>query len=212
MKIMELNSSSLSDERLLNLLCDETTVNIKDKDGRTACHHIVLTFSGFNQTIMHTLFEMKIIITGNYILPILIKYGANINEKDNYGMTPLMIACKSNQTEVVNCLITFEVDVNKKNNCGNTALHYAAENLNTDMVKALIKKGANLTVINNEGLDAYKIAKEKLSSLNKRDSNDPYSIWKELQYIANDPNSFWQKLRYMRNPEILELLKGNNNE
>ena len=212
MKIMELNSSSLSDERLLNLLCDETTVNIKDKDGRTACHHIVLTFSGFNQTIMHTLFEMKIIITGNYILPILIKYGANINEKDNYGMTPLMIACKSNQTEVVNCLITFEVDVNKKNNCGNTALHYAAENLNTDMVKALIKKCANLTVINNEGLDAYKIAKEKLSSLNKIDSNDPYSILKELKNMANDPYSFWEKRRYMRNPEILELLKGNNNE
>lgn len=198
MKIMELNSSSLSDERLLNLLCDEITVNIKDKDGRTACHYIVSTSSGFIQSIMHTMFEMKTIIYGNYILPILIKFGANINEKDNYGKTPLMIACKSNQTEVVNYLISIEVDVNEKDNFGNTALHYAAENLNIDMVKALIKKGANLTFINNEGLSAYKIAEEKLSSLNKSDSKNPYYIWKKLQYMPN--------------PSILELLKGENNE
>ncbi len=109
-----------------------------------------------------------------------------------------MIACKSNQTEVVNYLISIEVDVNEKDNFGNTALHYAAENLNIDMVKALIKKGANLTFINNEGLSAYKIAEEKLSSLNKSDSKNPYYIWKKLQYMPN--------------PSILELLKGENNE
>ncbi len=198
MKIMEINGYLLSDERLLNLLCDESIVNIKDKDGRTACHYIVTTCSGFNEAIMHTIVEMKTIITGNYILPTLIKFGANINEKDNYGMTPLMIACKFNLTEIVNYLITIKVDVNEKDNSGNTALHYAAENLNIDMIKALIKKGANLNVINNEGLDAYKIAKDKLSILSKSQSNDTYFFWKKFQNVPNT--------------EILDLLKGNNNE
>jgi ankyrin repeat protein len=53
-----------------------------------------------------------------------IEYGADVNEKSN-GMTPLMLAARYNNVELINLLIAKGADLKIKDDKGNSALKYA---------------------------------------------------------------------------------------
>jgi len=53
-----------------------------------------------------------------------IEYGADVNEKSN-GMTPLMIAARYNQVEIINLLLENGANAKTINESGLTALKYA---------------------------------------------------------------------------------------
>ena len=55
-----------------------------------------------------------------------IKAGTDLNEKDAWGSTPLIIAATFGKTEVAKALIGAGADMNATNNDGATALHAAA--------------------------------------------------------------------------------------
>ncbi|MBQ7069621.1 MAG: ankyrin repeat domain-containing protein, partial [Synergistaceae bacterium] len=74
-----------------------------------------------------------------------IKYGVDVNVKDNDGWTALMRAADNGNAEAVNILIKAGADVNAKNNYyGSTALMIAARQGNAETVNALIKAGADV--------------------------------------------------------------------
>ena len=54
----------------------------------------------------------------------LILNGAKVNEKDNYGSTPLHHAASNGNLEVVEKLILNGAKVNEKDNVGRTPLHW----------------------------------------------------------------------------------------
>ena len=63
------------------------------------------------------------------VIETLIKYGANIKERDKDGMTPLMLAARDNQNpEAIETLIKHGADAKTKDKDGRTALDYAKEN------------------------------------------------------------------------------------
>ncbi len=69
-----------------------------------------------------------------------IKAGANVNAKDNNGVTALMMATAEGQVGIVNALISAGTDVRHRDNDGKTALDYARENdkfRGTDVLKRL---------------------------------------------------------------------------
>jgi len=70
----------------------------------------------------------------------LIKAGANINAKDNNGITALMRASRYGEVEVVKLLIEAGADN------GYTALMEASDNNYVEVVKLLIENGANINV------------------------------------------------------------------
>ncbi|OIQ15374.1 MAG: hypothetical protein BM557_11435 [Flavobacterium sp. MedPE-SWcel] len=53
-----------------------------------------------------------------------IEYGVDVNEKSN-GLTPLMLAARYNQVEIINILIENNARLDTKDERGNTALKYA---------------------------------------------------------------------------------------
>jgi len=53
-----------------------------------------------------------------------IEYGADVNEKSN-GMTPLMLAARYNQVEIINLLLEKGANAKTINESGLTALKYA---------------------------------------------------------------------------------------
>ena len=83
-----------------------------------------------------------------------IKAGTDLNEKDMYGSTPLIIAATFGKTDVALALIEAGADLNIVNNDGSTPLITAAFLCRTEIVRALLDKGADKTIKNNAGRTA----------------------------------------------------------
>lgn len=76
----------------------------------------------------------------------LVERGVDINEKDNEGSTPLILAAILGNAEVVGLLINKGADIEAKNAHGQTALSAAAgiRRNNIDILRLLVDKGALL--------------------------------------------------------------------
>ena len=86
-----------------------------------------------------------------------IKAGSDLNERDAYGSTPLIIATTFGKTEVARALIEAGADMKIRDNYGSTPLHLAALLCRTEIVKALLDNGANRYLRNNSGSTAFDI-------------------------------------------------------
>jgi hypothetical protein len=88
----------------------------------------------------------------------LISAGADLNAKNNYGNTALILAAENNYTTVVSTLIAAGANIHSANNKGDTALMKAAWYGCTEIVSALINAGANVKTANKNGQTVLKIA------------------------------------------------------
>src|SRR5689334_7780931 len=74
----------------------------------------------------------------------LIAAGADINEKDDTGMTPLMVAASQGHASIVQMLIKAGADVASLDKGGATALMRAASANRVDALNVLIAAGADV--------------------------------------------------------------------
>ena len=76
----------------------------------------------------------------------LLDKGADVNAKDNRGMTALMRAARNGEFDIVRVLIGRGARINEEDEIGKTALNYAQGKLTgeekDDMVRLLKKAGA----------------------------------------------------------------------
>jgi CubicO group peptidase (beta-lactamase class C family) len=86
-----------------------------------------------------------------------VEAGSDLNEKDAYGSTPLIVATLFGRTEVARALIEAGADMEIADNYGSTPLHLAALICRTEIVEALLKGGANRQARNNNGSTAFDI-------------------------------------------------------
>jgi ankyrin repeat protein len=84
----------------------------------------------------------------------LIKWGVDLNIRDNGGKTALIWASYENNIEVVKLLIEAGANLDIRTNGGRTALMLASYNNYGEIVKLLIKAGAHLNIRNNWGKTA----------------------------------------------------------
>lgn len=129
-----------------------------------------------------------------------IKAGSDLNERDEYGSTPLIIAITFGKTEVARALIEAGADMNIRDNNGSTPLHLAAFFCRPEIVRALLDNGADRFLRNNSGSTAYDIAQSPFDY--------DIGIYDELG-AALSPLGL--KLDYERikttRPEIAEMLR-----
>jgi ankyrin repeat protein len=77
----------------------------------------------------------------------LLKAGADPNERQPHGETPLMFAARNGNPEAIRVLLDNKADVNAKENIrGTTALMWAAEQAHPEAVAELLKHGADVGV------------------------------------------------------------------
>jgi len=95
------------------------------------------------------------------IIRALIAQGADANQKDKLGETPLHYAAEHGSRLVAELLITNGANVNIKNNNGETPLHCATFWGYRQMVKLLIASGADIAAKTNEGQTALDIATQQ---------------------------------------------------
>lgn len=83
-----------------------------------------------------------------------INANSDLNKKDAYGSTPLIIAITFGKTEVAEALIDAGADMKITNNEGATPLHIAAFFCRTEIVNSLLEKGADKNAVNKFGRTA----------------------------------------------------------
>lgn len=129
-----------------------------------------------------------------------IKAGSDLNEKDQYGSTPLTIAATFNKTDVALALINAGADFNMQSADGSTPLHTASFFCRKEIVEALLDTGADKTLRNNYGSTPL----ETVSS--------PFADVKGIyDQISRDLGAFGFKLDYKyleaTRPVIAEMLQ-----
>ncbi|MEL6592776.1 MAG: ankyrin repeat domain-containing protein [Bacteroidota bacterium] len=74
--------------------------------------------------------------------------GSDLNQKDDFGSTPLIIATTFGKTAVAKGLIEAGADINATGTDGGTALHGAAFYCRTEILAALLANGADINIRN----------------------------------------------------------------
>ncbi|KAJ0405399.1 hypothetical protein ATCC90586_009438 [Pythium insidiosum] len=67
----------------------------------------------------------------------LVEAGSDVNHQDNQGFTPLMVAAKKNQTDIIDYLRSHGADVQARNQFGEDAMHFAMLRDNRDAMQLL---------------------------------------------------------------------------
>jgi CubicO group peptidase (beta-lactamase class C family) len=134
-----------------------------------------------------------------------IKAGSDLNEKDEYGSTPLIVATTFGRAEVARALIAAGADMTIRDTYGSTPLHLAALFCRTEIVKALLNNGANRYSRNNSGSTPFDIVAIPF--------DDDRWIYDSL---AQDLGPLGLQLDYerieMTRPRIAEMLRPRSEE
>ena len=79
--------------------------------------------------------------------------GADVNEKDNIGLTPLHSAAREGHKEIIELLIAAGAEVNAKDKIdGYIPLHLAADEGHKEVVELLIAEGADVNAMDDNGV------------------------------------------------------------
>ena len=134
-----------------------------------------------------------------------IKAGTDLNKKDQFGSTPLMIAATFGKTEIAKALIEAGAYMNIGNNEKSTPLHIAALFCRPEIIQALLDKGANRYIRNISGSTAFDIVAAPFEY--DKDLYDKISAGlKPLGLVLN-----YEKIKKMR-PQIAEMLRPTTEE
>ena len=88
----------------------------------------------------------------------LIAQGADVNAKDNDGITALYIASETGHAEIVSLLLAARADVNAKHDNGMTTQMAASYRGHSEIVSLLLAAGADVTATFNDGMTAISLA------------------------------------------------------
>ncbi|KAG5472928.1 hypothetical protein LSCM4_02254 [Leishmania orientalis] len=80
----------------------------------------------------------------------LVEHGASVDAGDATDATPLLIAVKMGQTEVVEYLLRSGADCNRQDRQGNSGLHFCAVRCDVKVAQLLLAAGANPRLLNEE--------------------------------------------------------------
>lgn len=85
------------------------------------------------------------------MVELLLKHGAKVDVRTEWGNTPLLLAAPSGNAAVAALLLKHGADVNAKNQLFNTALHMAAARDHAELGALLLDNGARINAINGDG-------------------------------------------------------------
>ena len=97
---------------------------------------------------------------------LLMRKGADINVRDNRGLTPLHLAsCFNLNPDVLALLLNRGADIEVTDNFGSTPLHLAAElSSRPDVIKMLLANGSDMAALRGDRRTAHRIAEERGAS------------------------------------------------
>lgn len=93
-----------------------------------------------------------------------IQAGADIEETDEYGFSPLIEATIANKIDVVALLLEYGADINKADTTGRSALHWAVDNYNLPLCELLLvnKADANAYTLAGQPVLVYPLLRQQI--------------------------------------------------
>ncbi|MDI9408013.1 MAG: ankyrin repeat domain-containing protein [Candidatus Pacebacteria bacterium] len=158
------------------LLAAGASVNLQSKDGSTAMMSAV---ANGNKEVIDLLLKANAkldikndngwtaLMWASYknnsdVGKTLIRAGSEVNTVatagENIGKTPLLMAAKNGNSQLVTQLVEAKADVNQADADGETALMFAAKSGNRDALQSLIAADANVDATDNDGTTALMFA------------------------------------------------------
>lgn len=119
---------------------------------------------GFEPNTKHSRYSYTLLSQATFcnykeMVELLIRYGANPNEVDRNGITPLMDAAYKDYLEICKILLEANADLEMvEKEFGMNALIEASRGGNVEIVKMLIERGTNLHVQDHDGWTALHYA------------------------------------------------------
>ena len=207
-----MNASAVGSDELVELLINAgARVNEVDNDGRTAIFYacrgydVCSFYNNYNSFYGYSFSESV------EVVKFLIDNGADVNLKNNGGMTALMSASDVSH-ELIELLIKSGARVNEVDDNGKSALMYACENhiissSDIEVVKFLIDNGANVNLKSNDSetalMNAYIRGNKELVELLINSGAD-------ANLISNLKDNYGRaklmEASEIRNKEAVELL------
>lgn len=92
------------------------------------------------------------------LIHILLARGADVNQHDRLGTTPLQLAAEWGHIKIVKLFLSRGADINQRGRFYSTPLHQAAENGHVMIVKLLLAHGADVDLADNKGRTALSVA------------------------------------------------------
>lgn len=146
-------------------------------------------------------------------LELLIKAGANINNKDHKGFTPLQRAVGQNNKDIVDILLNANADLKSQNNHGDTVFHTAVLADNQEIMQSLLDKAsfAEANIKNKQGFTPFlsTIMNNKNNMLKLLNNN------KKIDINATDNNGYaaldFALIFAAKNTELISELISNEN-
>lgn len=133
-------------------------------------------------------------VTGNREMAhLLFKYKDRMDERNEVGQTPLMLAAREGQVQYIDYLLSYGVKMNAVDNVGMTPLHHAVSGHAVEAVRLLLEKGAEVNIPNAMGETVWDTArrincKELMDILEKlkktRSPNDFRDKEKEIKMVS----------------------------
>ena len=147
-----MNASAVGSDELVELLINAgARVNEVDNDGRTAIFYACRGYDVCSFYINYNSFYGYSFSESVEVVKFLIDNGADVNLKNNGGMTALMSASDVSH-ELIELLIKSGARVNEVDDNGKSALMYAIiSSSDIEVVKFLIDNGANVNLKSNDG-------------------------------------------------------------
>ncbi|CAG0880158.1 unnamed protein product [Darwinula stevensoni] len=99
------------------------------------------------------------------VVEILVRKGANLNEKNKAFLTPLHVATERGQFDAMEALLKHGAKVNALDGLGQTALHRSARDGNIQACRTLLNYGVDPQIVSLQGFTALQVANETVQNL-----------------------------------------------
>lgn len=179
------------------LLCKGANVNVRDVYGLLPIHLAIIhgnvgmvkLLNDKKSSSDSSMFEIPLVHLAVYCrnfdtVGLVVAGNLSINSKDKNGDTPLHIAAKAQNNELVDIMLMKLVEINKnsQNLLGDTAFHIALKSSNYELATSMMNYGVSINIINLENSSALHLAaannltsiistmlRKGVTNINKRD-------------------------------------------
>ncbi|CAG9763871.1 unnamed protein product [Ceutorhynchus assimilis] len=142
----------------------DTALHLAAEKGNSTIVHLLLE-SGFNVNVTDNLSKYTPLHNASlyhddaHLVEILLKFGAEMERRNNIGKTALHMASFKGHSAVVNSLLKNGANINARDNNGNTPSHLATFGNKPEVVLILLQNGALLNIKNKQQQNTVDLAR-----------------------------------------------------